>query len=66
MQFNALGLMGLQKGTQNNGIGSGKYFDLSTLARVTEGFTAGQMEQVVFDTLTPARLSAIGMRPLDV
>ncbi|CAL5994040.1 Spastin [Hexamita inflata] len=63
---NALGLMGLQKGTISTGVGSGKFFDLSALVRVTDGFSAGQIEQIIYDTLGANRLQSIGQRPLDV
>lgn len=64
--FTPLGLIGLQKGFHNSGVGSGKFFDLSTLARACDGLTAGQIEEVIMETLTPNRVASIAQRPLDI
>lgn len=41
-------------------------FDLSTLAHLTEGYAAGDMDAVVAGLMTPARRERLKMRPVDI
>jgi hypothetical protein len=41
-------------------------FDLSTLAHLSEGYTAGDLDAVVAGLMTPARKEALKQRPVDI
>jgi MoxR-like ATPase len=41
------------------------FFDLSTLARISDGFSAGALERVIKKTLTKKRISRLSSRPLN-
>jgi len=41
-------------------------FDLSTLAHLSEGYAAGDLDAVVAGLMTPARRERLKMRPVDI
>lgn len=66
-KYTSLGLMGLNSGMATGGASTlNTPFDLFTLARVTEGFTAGQLEKAIHSVCTASRLAGLSAKPLTV
>lgn len=53
-----------QQGSEGHSVQIGSTVDLSTLAHVSEGYTAGSIYRSVKTTLTPRRVHRIAKRPL--
>ncbi|CAM9857338.1 unnamed protein product [Ectocarpus sp. 12 AP-2014] len=54
----------LEQGSHVHSVQIGSTVDLSTLAHVSEGYTAGSIYRSVKTTLTPRRVHRIAKRPL--
>lgn len=66
-RFTALGLMNLTSGIAITNNETEKIpFDLNSFAKVTEGFTAGQIQQALHMVCTPGRVASLGSKPLSV
>ncbi|KAH0570904.1 Spastin [Spironucleus salmonicida] len=61
----ALGLIGLESGYVSSRAND-TVFDLSSLARLCNGYSAGQMQRVLAQVLSGVRVSQLGVKPLGV
>lgn len=66
-RFTALGLLNLTSGMALGAVENGFVpFDLNSLAKVTEGYTAGQIFQLIHEVCSPGRVSSFSIKPLNI